>query len=125
MPSPLRILLVEDSPLIRRRLLDELARLGGFDVLGCAESAQEAMRSIGSLRPDIVITDIRLREGNGIDVLRHVRAHPYEPRPRIYVLTNFAYPEYKRECALIGADDFFDKSTEYDRLLATLRGEAA
>jgi DNA-binding NarL/FixJ family response regulator len=121
MQSPHRILVVEDSPLIRRRLLDALARLGDFDVLGSAESAQEAVDAIGRLQPEIVITDIRLKEGNGIDVVRHIRAHPYDPRPRIYVLTNYAYPEYKRECALIGADDFFDKSTEYDRLLATLR----
>jgi len=121
MQPPHRILVVEDSPLIRRRLLDALARLDDFDVLGSAESAREAVDAISRLHPGIVITDIRLKEGNGIDVVRHMRAHPYDPRPRIYVLTNYAYPEYKRECALIGADDFFDKSTEYDRLLATLR----
>ena len=124
MGLPTRILVVEDSALIRGRLLDALALLGGFDVLGCAESAQEAMDAIARLQPEIVITDIRLKEGNGIDVVRHVRAHPYEPKPLIYVLTNYAYPEYKRECALIGADDFFDKSTEYERLLTTLRGRA-
>ncbi len=121
MGTPMRILVVEDSALIRRRLLDTLTRLGGFDVLGYAESADEAVEAISRLHPEIVITDIRLKEGNGIDVVRHVRSHPYAPKPRIYVLTNYAYPEYKRECALIGADDFFDKSTEYERLLTTLR----
>jgi DNA-binding NarL/FixJ family response regulator len=122
MESPRRILVVEDSTLIRRRLVDALAHLGGFDVLGYAESAEEAMDAISRLRPEVVITDIRLKAGNGIDVVRHVRAHPYEPRPQVYVLTNYAYPEYRRECSLIGADDFFDKSTEYERLLTTLRG---
>ena len=117
----MRILVVEDSPLIRRRLLDTLAQLGRFDVLRYAESAEEAMAEISRLHPEIVITDIRLREGSGIDVVRHLRAHAYEPRPRIYVLTNYAYPEYRRKCSLIGADGFFDKSTEYDRLLTTLR----
>jgi DNA-binding NarL/FixJ family response regulator len=124
MATPLRILVVEDSGLIRSRLLDTLAQLGRYDVLGYAESASEAMEAIGRLRPEVVITDIRLKEGNGIDVVRHVRAHPYDPKPRIYVLTNFAYPEYRRECSLIGADDFFDKATEYERLLDTLRGAA-
>jgi DNA-binding NarL/FixJ family response regulator len=124
MPLPLRILVVEDSALIRRRLLDTLGALGGFDVLGYAESAAEAVEAISRLHPEIVITDIRLKEGNGIDVVRHVRAHPYDPKPRIYVLTNYALPEYRRQCALIGADDFFDKSTEYERLLTTLRAVA-
>ena len=121
MAPALRILVVEDSALIRRRLLDTLDALGGFDVLGYAESAAEAMDAISRLHPEVVITDIRLKEGNGIDVVRHLRAHPYHPKPRIYVLTNYAFPEYRRECALIGADDFFDKSTEYERLLTTLR----
>ena len=79
------------------------------------------MEAISRLHPEVVITDIRLKEGNGIDVVRHLRAHPYDPKPRIYVLTNYAFPEYRRQCALIGADDFFDKSTEYERLLTTLR----
>ena len=71
-----------------------------------------------------MITDIRLKEGSGIEVVRQIRLHPYEPKPRIYVLTNYAYPEYKRQCALVGADDFFDKSTEYERFLSTLRAIA-
>ena len=124
MAPALRILVVEDSALIRRRLMDTLGALGGFDVLGYAESAAEAMDAISRLHPEVVITDIRLKEGNGIDVVRHLRAHPYQPKPRVYVLTNYAFPEYRRECALIGADDFFDKSTEYERLLATLRDRA-
>jgi len=124
MAQPLRILVVEDSALIRRRLLDTLGALGGFDVLGCAESAAEAVEAIARLHPEVVITDIRLKEGNGIDVVRHMRAHPYDPKPRIYVLTNYAFPEYRRQCTLIGADDFFDKSTEYERLLTTLRAAA-
>lgn len=124
MATPVRILVVEDSVLIRRRLLETLAELGGFDVLGYAESAAEAMDAITRLHPDVVITDIRLKEGNGIDVVRHARTHPYDPKPRIYVLTNYAYPEYKRQCSAVGADDFFDKSTEYERLLTTLRNAA-
>ena len=124
MATPIRILVVEDSALIRRRLLDTLAQLGGFDVLGYAESAEEAVEAITRLHPEIVITDIRLKAGNGIDVVRHMRAHPYDPKPIIYVLTNYADPEYRHECSLIGADDFFDKSTEYERLLDTLRAVA-
>jgi DNA-binding NarL/FixJ family response regulator len=43
------------------------------------------------------------------------------PQPKIFVLTNFAYPEYQVQCSLAGADAFFDKSSEYDTFLTRLR----
>ena len=115
-----RVFVVEDSELLRRRIIDNVLALGGFEVVGFAESEEEAVRAIAELKPNIVITDIRLKHGNGIAVVRHVRAHPYSPRPRIYVLTNYAYPEYKEQCSLAGADMFFDKTSEYDRFLESM-----
>ncbi len=119
-----RVFVVEDSELIRRRIIENVGAMGGFDVVGFAESADEAVESITKLRPDIVITDIQLKAGSGIDVVRKVRANPYLPRPRIYVLTNYAFPEYKRQCSAAGADEFFDKSSEYDRFLSLMQRAA-
>jgi DNA-binding NarL/FixJ family response regulator len=124
MNAPLRVFVVEDSELIRKRIIENVSTMGGFEVVGYAESADEAVKSISELRPDIVITDIQLKEGSGIDVVRKVRALPYVPRPRIFVLTNYAFPEYKRQCSVAGADEFFDKSSEYDRFLSLMH-EAA
>jgi len=120
--SPLRVFVVEDSELIRKRIVENVRSIGGYEIVGFAESADEAMRSIDNLHPDIVITDIRLKEGNGIEVVRHVRANAYTPRPRIFVLTNYAFPEYKHQCSIAGADEFFDKSSEYDRFLELMHG---
>jgi len=120
--SPLRVFVVEDSELIRKRIVENVRSIGGYEIVGFAESAEEAMRSIDNLHPDIVITDIRLKEGNGIEVVRHVRANAYTPRPRIFVLTNYAFPEYKHQCSIAGADEFFDKSSEYDRFLELMHG---
>ena len=116
-----RVFIVEDSPLIRKRIVDSLGSLGGFEVIGFSESEKEAVAAIESDQPDIVITDIRLKEGNGIEVVRRTNLLPKARRPRIFVLSNYAYPEYKQECVLAGADDFFDKSSEYDRLLDAVR----
>ena len=124
MNSPVRVFVVEDSELIRKRIIDNVRSMGRYDVVGFAESEDEAIASIASLRPDIVVTDIRLKEGSGIEVVRKVRAHPYVPRPRIYVLTNYAFPEYKRQCSVAGADEFFDKSSEYDRFLSLMQAAA-
>jgi DNA-binding NarL/FixJ family response regulator len=119
--NAVRVFVVEDSALIRRRIIDNVQSMGGFDVVGFAESEEEAVDAIRKLRPDVVVTDIRLKEGNGIAVVRQVRAEEMTPRPKIFVLTNFAYPEYQTQCSLAGADAFFDKSSEYDSFLTRLR----
>jgi DNA-binding NarL/FixJ family response regulator len=121
MRRAVRVFLVEDSPLIRKRIVDSLDSIGGFEIIGFAESEDDAVGAIADARPDLVITDIRLKQGNGIEVVRQVRRTPGAAQPKIFVLSNYAYPEYKRECKLVGADDFFDKSSEYDRFLDTLQ----
>ena len=119
--SLVRVFLVEDSPLIRRRIIDNLLSIGGFVVVGFAESEDDAVAAIAETKPDVIVTDIRLREGNGIEVVRQVRQSPASSPPKIYVLSNYASAEYRRECELVGADAFFDKSGEYDRFLDTLQ----
>lgn len=115
--APLRVFVVEDSELIRRRIVENVVAMRRFEIVGVAETEDEAIEAIDKLHPDIVITDIRLKDGNGIEVVRHVRAQSYAPRPRVFVLTNYAYPEYRHQCSVAGADEFFDKSSEYDRFL--------
>jgi DNA-binding NarL/FixJ family response regulator len=124
MRPPLRVFIVEDSPLIRRRIIENLQTLGGFDVIGFAEEEGAAVAAIVAAKPDVVVTDIRLKEGNGIEVVRQLREKGFVPRPRIYVLSNYANAEYRLQCELVGADFFFDKSGEYDRFLDALRRDA-
>jgi|SRR5579862_48819 len=125
MNDSVRVFVVEDSSLIRRRIIDNVEALGNFDVVGFAEGEREAIDAIARTRPDIVVTDIRLKEGSGIEVVRRIREQGNEPKPRIYVLTNYAYPEYKKQCSLVGADGFFDKTSEYEGFLNTLQTQAA
>jgi len=116
-----RVFIVEDSPLIRKRIMDNLRSIGGFIVVGFAESEDDAVAAITETEPDLVVTDIRLKEGNGIEVVRQVRQASLAAPPKIYVLSNYASPEYRHECELVGADAFFDKSGEYDRFLDALQ----
>jgi len=117
----LRVFVVEDSEMIRRRIVDNLGAICHCDVVGYAESASEAVEAIRNTRPDVIITDIRLKQGNGIEVLRQVRADDMAPRPRVFVLTNYDYPEYRAQCSAAGADAFFDKSQEYELFLSKLQ----
>jgi DNA-binding NarL/FixJ family response regulator len=119
-----RVFVVEDSALIRKRIVDDLLFLMRFDVVGVAESESEAVAGVAELLPDIVVTDIQLKEGSGLEVVRKIRARAPVPPPQIFVLTNYAFPEYKRQCLVSGADAFLDKSSEYDRFLALMRQAA-
>jgi DNA-binding NarL/FixJ family response regulator len=121
MSVPVRVFVVEDSPLIRRRIIDDINAMERFDVVGFAESQDDAIESIMTLHPDVVVTDLRLKEGSGIEVVRQVRASRLATPPRIFVLTNYASPEYKQECMVSGADDFFDKSCNYARFLSSMQ----
>ena len=73
-----------------------------------------------------MIVDIRLREGSGVNVVRAIaQAKRPGEAPTVIVLTNYPVPEYYAECLAMGADHFFDKSTEFDRVGEVLEDLAA
>jgi DNA-binding NarL/FixJ family response regulator len=109
----MRVFLAEDSLLIRQRLAKTLSSLEGIQIVGEARSARDATDSILELKPDVVILDIQLRGGTGVDVLQNIKKE--QPSPVVIIVTNF--PEYRNKCLHAGADYFFDKSTEFNRIL--------
>ena len=111
----MRIVLVDDSDIVRERLR---AILNGVEIVGEARDSLEAIDSIQELKPDVVILDIRLPNGSGIDVLQHIKES--NPSTKVIMLTNYPYPQYRRKCLEAGADFFLDKSTEFDRLSEVL-----
>ena len=118
----LDVFLVENSPPIRERLLTLLAPVAGIRVVGFAERADDAIREILRQRPDAVILDLNLAGGSGIDVLRAVSAEA--PEVEVFVLTNFAYSQYRRLCTGLGARGFFDKSTEFEKVRDAIAARA-
>ena len=122
--SPLRVYLVEDAVAFRERLADYLAEPGRIEMVGFADSEDEAIQFLRSEHPDVVIVDLHLKSGNGIGVISAVRATWQEPPPTIVVLTNYAFPEFELACRSRGANYFFDKSTQFGAvktLLESLR----
>ena len=113
----LKVFIADDSPLVRERLstmLSDSETLGAVELVGYAEGARGAIKAIRHLEPDVAILDIRLSEGSGIDVIEAVKASG--SASMIIVLTAFPYPQYRERCIEAGADFFFDKSTEFDRV---------
>jgi DNA-binding NarL/FixJ family response regulator len=124
--APLRVYVVEDSVLLCQKIVEQLTDPGRIEVTGHAGTEGAAIRDIRDSCPDAVIIDIRLREGSGINVVRSVAQakRPGEP-PTLIVLTNYPVPEYYAECIAMGADYFFDKTTEFDRVGEVLQELAA
>jgi len=111
----MKVFVVEDSVLMRDRLAAMLAeQLPGVEIVGQADSPALAIESIRSLRPDVVILDLRLPNGSGLDVLRAIKEEGLGPG--VIVLTNYPYRQYREKCAAAGADFFLDKSNEFDRV---------
>jgi len=115
----IRVFIVDDSPIVRDRLVDMLAELEGVAVVGQAAEAAEATRLIRELRPDAVVLDIRLASGNGIDVLRTIK----KERPDVLVIMLTLYPDlqYRESCMKAGASFFLDKSTGFEKIPEALK----
>lgn len=110
----LKVFLVEDSPMLRKRVEAMIAALPGAEVVGHAATAQAAMTAILEDPPDAVVLDIALENGSGFDVLRALNQQ--SPQIHVYVLTNFANEAYRAAAERLGARGFFDKSQEFERL---------
>ena len=118
---PLKVFLVEDSQLIRERLIEDLASSRETEFVGCAETESEAVEKLSNLDCDAIVLDINLARGSGFGVLRSVRANRSH-RPCVIVFTNYAYAYYRELTMQMGADFFLDKATEFNRLLEIIHG---
>ena len=124
MPKPLQVYVVEDSPIIQR-LLGSAVVAAGAELSGCSADAQTAFGDIFALEPDVILIDIRLASGSGFDVLRALQEQNLAPGAIKVVLTNYADTEYQNLSIRLGADRFFDKSSETSQVLALINTLAA
>jgi DNA-binding NarL/FixJ family response regulator len=120
--APLRVFLVEDSPEVRDLLLDYLHVAGEIDIVGYADTEDEAVAAIVAEPVDAVIVDLKLRIGGGMKVIQRLREDKQTPAPTLIVFTNHPLPAIRDRAMKSGADYFFDKSIDYEKVRATLLG---
>ncbi|MCB1018553.1 MAG: response regulator transcription factor [Acidobacteria bacterium] len=108
--TELRTLIVDDEPVARNLLSEELAEIPGVEVSGEAENGAEAIRCIEKLEPDLVLLDIQMPVKDGFDVVRGITG----PLPAIIFVT--AYSEHALRAFEIGAVDYLLKPIRSDRL---------
>ena len=113
-----RVLIVDDSMEIRRRVAAMLAESGQIQIVGEAGNKREAMDIIERFRPDTIILDIRLPDQSGIEILKQVKAR--RPEVMVVMLTNFDSAQYREQCRRLGADHFLNKTLEFERIINTI-----
>lgn len=106
------VYIVDDSGSIRQRLISMLGTMRNVAVIGEAATESAAIEGILALHPDVVLLDLNLGAGKGMNVLNTVRR--LLPGIGIVVLTNHSEPQYRRACMNAGAQYFLDKSTQFD-----------
>jgi YesN/AraC family two-component response regulator len=117
--NKLKVFIADDSSFINDRLPGLLAEISGVEVIGKARDGDEALNSIVKLDPDVVILDIRMPGKNGIEVLAELKKG--NPKLKVIILTNYPYPQYKQKCTELGAEYFFEKSNDFEKLFNVLK----
>jgi DNA-binding NarL/FixJ family response regulator len=115
----MKVYVVEDSAAICQRIVQMVEEIQGMDVVGTADDVLGAIQGIEANMPDVVILDIRLVSGNGLNVLQHVKKTM--PTLKVIVLTNFNSDQYRKLAHRYGADAFLDKSNDFGQIPNLLR----
>lgn len=113
------IVLADADANFRDRLKKRLEKISGVHVVGESSDSEETTAMILNRKPDIAIMNSSLRDGRGIEVLRHVKRLMVPPI--IIVVTDDPSRDNKTACSLAGADFFFEKATEDHKMLDTVR----
>jgi DNA-binding NarL/FixJ family response regulator len=121
--SNLRVVLVDDHQLIREGLRRAFDRAGDIDVVGEAGSVAEALDTLDRLRPDVLVTDVRLPDGDGISLTTQVRSG--NPSMGIVVLTMYAGDDQVFAALDAGASGFVGKDAPAEEVVAAARHAAA
>jgi DNA-binding NtrC family response regulator len=112
----LRVMILDDEPIVGRRLQQALSK-HGFE-MEIFEDPTKAVSRLGEIHFDIVVTDMRMEEMNGIDILEYVNAN--SPNTRVILITGYATVEVAREALVKGAFDFIAKPFKPNDLRSVL-----
>jgi DNA-binding NarL/FixJ family response regulator len=117
----LRVIIVEDSAIIRARLYESLCEIPNVEVVGQVETEADALALMQRANWDAAVLDLQLKQGTGLGVLKSLRAQGTRPsNTKIIVFTNYAFTQYRDRSLLLGADYFFDKAREFHRVREVL-----
>ena len=108
-----RIFIADDSLVIRQRVASMLGA-SAMTVVGQAQTPQDSISGILAVSPDVVVLDVQLNGGSGLQVLRAIRHAA--PSIAFVIFSNSSDPIYRKRYLCAGAEDFLDKTHQFDQL---------
>jgi DNA-binding NarL/FixJ family response regulator len=117
--SPIRVMIVDDHPLVREGIRSIVAGEEGFEIVAEAGSGEEAVEVAGQLRPDVVILDLSMPGEGGLSAVARLRE--VAPTARSLVLSVHDHPEYVLEAVRAGAQGYIRKDTSPAELRQAIR----
>jgi DNA-binding NarL/FixJ family response regulator len=112
------VFVVEDAENVRKSLKRIISFLEGVELMGEAGDVSSALKQLKSLKPQIMIIDINLPDGSGFDILQEVKKNI--PEAICIILSNYSAIQYRKKAKELGADYFFDKTAEFEKVFAIL-----
>ena len=115
-----RVIIVDDEPIIRKGLRETIEWDSlGLEVAGEAANGIEALRLVRSIRPEVLITDIRMPEMDGLELIREVRKLDFDVK--ITILSGFSDYDYLKAAIKLGVDNYLLKPIDNDELISNLK----
>jgi two-component system response regulator DevR len=111
----MKVLIADDSIPVRERLVGIISEVEGVNIVGQAENTIETMLLTKELNPDLIVLDLRIPGGTGMDIIDDIKK--INPMIIIIILTNYHFLEYRQKCMKEGADYFFSISDEYEKVI--------
>ncbi|MGA2189683.1 MAG: response regulator transcription factor [Steroidobacteraceae bacterium] len=118
-PRAARVLLIDNHPIVREGLRRIIENEDDLLVCGEADTVRDARSAIAASRPDVIVADITLKQGDGIDLVRDVRAH--YPNLPILVLSVYDEAVYAERMLSVGASGYLTKQATSEQILLSLR----
>ena len=115
----MKVFIVDDSRAFRKELINLLSKLKEVEIVGQAQDSVKAMEAIQRLKPDAVILGLPIPGGNGIRLVKNIKKDKLAPI--VIILTNYPYRQYRKKYMDAGADFFFDKSTEFEKVIEVFK----
>ena len=115
----MRLLIADDSALIRKSLKRLLLSLNNSLQISEAEDVRQTLELSEELNPHLIMLDIQMPDGNGIDALEIIKQK--SPAQKVMMFTNYPGALNQKKCEAAGADYFFDKSDDFDKIYAKVK----
>ena len=118
-PAPVKILIVDDHPSVREGLALRISLHADLEVCGEADSEEQAITLVKQLKPDLVLVDISLKSGHGLELIKRIRS--MDPTVKMLVISGFQESLYAERACRAGAMGYLNKQESSERMIEAIR----